>query len=105
MHANAETLKKQAASHLDWILNVQRAGMGCCETLTQLNTTTARKLLGQMTSNAESLGQGHAGDFMVKAGRIVAEHCEASLECAFQSQRQLLASVDKATRVATTNSK
>lgn len=105
MHAYAETIRKQATSQLDWILNVQRAGMGCCEALTQLNTTTARELLGQMSSNAESIGQGNAGDFMVKAGKIIAEHCGASLECAFQSQKQLLASVDKATRVVTTNSK
>lgn len=105
MHAYAEAIRKQATSHLDWILNVQRAGLGCCEALTQLNTTTARKLVGQMSSNAESLGQGNAGDFMVKAGKIVAEHCGASLECAFQSQKQLLASVDKAPRVATSKSK
>lgn len=105
MTTYAETIRKQAASQLDWILNVQRAGMGCSEALTRLNTTTARKLLGQMSSNAESIGQGNAGGFMVKAGKIIAEHCGASLECAVQSQKQLLASVDKAARVASTNSR
>jgi hypothetical protein len=106
MHDSVEFLRRQATSNLDWILDAQRAGFVWIETLTQLNATTSRKLLNQLSSSAEPLNQGKSSDFLTNAGKLVAEHCGASFESAFRTQRQLLAAASKnAPRVETANSK
>jgi hypothetical protein len=106
MHDSVESLRQQATSHLDWILDAQRAGFVWIETLTQLNATTSRKLLNQVSSSAVSLNQGKSSDFLTNAGRIVADHWGASFESALRTQRQLHASATKnAPRVETASSK
>ena len=102
MHDSVESLRQQATSHLDWILDAQRAGFAWIETLTQLNATTSRKLLNQVSSSAVSLNQGKSSDFLTNTGRIVADHWGASFESALRTQRQLHASATKnAPRVET----
>jgi len=106
MHYSVEALRRQATSHLDGILDAQRAGLVWIETLTRLNANTSRKLLNQISISTASLHQGNPSEFLTNAGKIVTEHLGTSFESAFRMQRQLLATATKnAPRVENTSSK
>jgi hypothetical protein len=83
-------LKKHYQSQLNLMLGHCRVGFGCCEKLSEINRTTARRLLAQVD---ESLSRGDVGGFVATSGKIAAAHWTASLSCGLEFQRQLLASL------------
>lgn len=102
---STEVLTQQTQAQLDRMLSIQRVGLGCCESAIKVNSTTTRKLLGQINSNADAVCKGKVGDLMVGIGKVFADHWEASVGCALQAQQQLIASIGQPNGDAATKRK